>query len=215
VSRFLRWRRGLPASQLVTLDRDRAIELPGFRIEAFGWKHRDINLVKSVSKALLRGNTTQLAWAWSSATRAPFYAPYIGYALTLPSGLTVMNYNEGFNTKMTDDEIAALARRFRVDVLLAGMQLDFVDDVRRGVTALQPKMVLLYPPHEKFHAMMGATSRPWSEFVAAAQDAAPRARVVAMTPGTEVDLDGGSVSQFPRAASGRRRDAFSAAARAT
>ena len=198
VTGFLRWRRGLPPDRLRTLERDSAAALPGFRIEAFGWKHRDINLVRSVSRALLRGNTTQLAWAWSSATRAPFYAPYVGYVLTLADGLTIMNYNEGFNTKMTDDEIAALARRFRVDVLLAGMQLDFVADVRRGVAALQPGMVLLYPPHEKFHAMMGATSRPWTEFVAAAQAAAPQARVIALSPGTQVDLDDGSVERFER-----------------
>jgi hypothetical protein len=198
-TRFLRWRRGLPAKQLLTLDPPHSADLPGFKIETFGWKHRDVKLVAAVSRALFRGNTTQLAWAWSSATRAPFYAPYRGYVLTLPGGLTIMNYNEGFNTKMTDREIADLARRFRVDVLLGGMQLDFVEDVRRGVAALQPKMVLLYPPHEKFHAMMGATSRPWAEFVAAAQAAAPRAKVVALAPGTQVDLDDGRVSLFQRA----------------
>jgi L-ascorbate metabolism protein UlaG (beta-lactamase superfamily) len=195
---FLRWRRRLPGKQLVTLDRNGSTKVAGLAIETFGWKHRDIRLVRSVTKALLRGNTTQLVWAGSSATRAPFYAPYRGYVLTLPSGLTVMNYNEGFNTKMTDGEIDKLARRFRVDVLLAGMQLDFVSDVRRGVAALQPKKVLLYPPHEKFHAMMGASSRPWSEFTAAAQTAAPQAQIVALAPGTQVDLDDGSVSQFRR-----------------
>jgi L-ascorbate metabolism protein UlaG (beta-lactamase superfamily) len=203
-TRFLRWRRGLPAERLLTLDRDQSTSVPGFGIATFGWKHRDINLVRSVTKALLRGNTTQLAWAWSSATRAPFYAPYKGYVLTLPDGTTVMNYNEGFNTKMTDREISELAQRFRVDVVLAGMQLDFVADVRRGVAVLQPKMVLLYPPHEKFHAMMGASSRPWSEFTAAAQAGAPHARVVALAPGTQVNLDDGTVSRFERRPPGQR-----------
>ena len=195
---FLRWRCGLPAKQLLTVDRYRSVEVPGFRIDTFGWKHRDINLVASVTKALLRGNTTQLAWAWSSATRAPFYAPYMGYVLTLPGGLTIMNYNEGFNNKMTDREITDLGQRFRIDVLLGGMQLNFVDDVRRGVAALRPRMVLLYPPHEKFHGMMGATSRPWTEFTAAAQAVAPHARVAALVPGTQVNLEDGSVSQFQR-----------------
>jgi L-ascorbate metabolism protein UlaG (beta-lactamase superfamily) len=198
VMRFLRWRRRLPAKQLVTLEPQRGVDVPGFRIDTFGWKHRDINLVAAISRALFRGNTTQLAWAWSSATRAPFYAPYRGYVLTLPGGSTIMNYNEGFNTKMTGREIAELGQRFRVDVLLAGMQLDFVADVQRGVAALRPKIVLLYPPHEKFHAMMGASSRPWTEFTAAAQAAAPQAKVVALAPGTQVSLDDGSVSQFRR-----------------
>ena len=195
-TRFLRWRRRLPPKQLVTIDPPQSVEVPGFKIDTFGWKHRDVNLVKALGKAVFHGNTTQLAWAWSSATRAPFYAPYRGYVLTLPNGQTVMNYNEGFNSKMTDSEIGELAQRFKVDVLLAGMQLSFVDDVRRGVAALQPKIVLLYPPHEKFHAMMGAVSRPWSEFVAAAQAGAPHARIVALAPGTQVNLEDGEVSQF-------------------
>jgi L-ascorbate metabolism protein UlaG (beta-lactamase superfamily) len=198
VTRFLRWRRGLPPKRLVTLDPPHSASLPGFKIDTFAWKHRDVNLPVAVSHALFRRNTTQLAWAWSSATRAPFYAPYRGYVLTLPGGLTVMNYNEGFNTKMTDREIAELAQRFRVDVLLGGMQLDFVDDVRRGVAALRPGVVLLYPPHEKFHAMMGRISRPWAEFVAAAQTAAPRAQVVGLVPGLQVDLGDGRISQFQR-----------------
>jgi hypothetical protein len=54
----------------------------------------------------------------------------------------------------------------------------------------------LYPPHEKFHEMMGMTSRPWSEFVAAAERAAPQARVVPLAPGTRVSLADGSVSRF-------------------
>jgi L-ascorbate metabolism protein UlaG (beta-lactamase superfamily) len=203
-TRFLRWRHRLPAAQLVPADPQQSVDVPGFRIDSFAWKHRDINLYRAVTKALLRGNTTQLAWAWSSATRAPFYAPYTGYVLTLPDGMTIMNYNEGFNSKMTDREIADLGQRFRVDVLLGGMQLDFVDDVRRGVAALQPRLVLLYPPHEKFHGMMGVTSRPWSEFIAAAQAAAPHAKVVALAPGTQVNLADGAVSNFQRRQAGRQ-----------
>jgi L-ascorbate metabolism protein UlaG (beta-lactamase superfamily) len=197
-TRFLRWRRGLPAAKLVPADAHSTIEVPGFQINSFAWKHRDINLYRAVTKAVLHGNTTQLAWAWSSATRAPFYAPYTGYVLTLPDGLTIMNYNEGFNSKMTDREIQELGKRFRVDVLLAGMQLDFVDDVRRGVDALQPRFVLLYPPHDKFHAMMGVTSRPWAEFQQAAQAAAPRAQTIVLAPGTQVNLADGAVTQFKR-----------------
>jgi len=38
------------------------------------------------------------------STNAPFYSPYTGFHVELPDGLTVLNYNEGFNTKMTDAE---------------------------------------------------------------------------------------------------------------
>lgn len=198
VTRFLQRRHKLPGKQLLTTDSRRSLEVPGFKIDTFLWKHRDINLVSSLTKALFRGNTTQLAWAWSSATRAPFYAPYTGYVLTLSEGLRIMNYNEGFNSKMSDREINDLGQRFRIDVLLGGMQLDFVDDVQRGIAALQPKQILLYPPHEKFHDMMGVISRPWTDFVSAAHAAAPHAKVIVLAPGTKVNLDDGSVSRFGR-----------------
>jgi L-ascorbate metabolism protein UlaG (beta-lactamase superfamily) len=183
VTRFLKSRHKLDDHQLISLNPGQSSEVPGLKIHAFSWKHRDINLFKALTKAVFKGNSTQLAWAWSSATRAPFYSPYTGYHIELPSGLSVMNYNEGFNSKMTDQEIEALGEKFRTDVLLAGMQLDFVDDVVRGAVAIDPKVVVLYPPHDKFHAMMGVSSKPWQEFAQAVQKALPNARVVIANPG--------------------------------
>ncbi|MCP1673823.1 L-ascorbate metabolism protein UlaG (beta-lactamase superfamily) [Natronocella acetinitrilica] len=197
VTRFLRRRTGLAEDKLITIDFDAPLNVPGFTLSAFKWQHRDINLVKAMTKAVFQGNTTQLAWAWSSATNAPFYAPYTGYHVELPNGTTVLNYNEGFNTKMTDKEITALGQRFKTDVLLAGMQLDFVDDVARGAAALDPKIVLLYPPHEKFHDMMGAKSRPWSEFAAAVKACLPEATVIIAEPGTAIDAVTGEVVEQP------------------
>ncbi len=191
VSRFLARRRGLPDNQLKTVNAGQCIEIPGFKISAFNWKHRDINLVKALSKAVFHGNATQLSWAWSSATSAPFYAPYTGYHLALPDGLTVLNYNEGFNSKMTDAEIQALGKQFHTDVLLAGMQLDFVQDLARGARALDPGLIVLYPPHDKFHAMMGVSSRPWQEFLDAARKAVPNAEVVIAEPGDYIDCRSG------------------------
>ena len=89
------------------------------------------------SNSLVQATTlAPLAWAWSSATNAPFYSPYTGYHVELPGGLTVLNYNEGFNTKMTDAEITALGKRFRTDVLLAalakaGMRLTVEEEARK------------------------------------------------------------------------------------
>jgi len=194
VTGFLRRRSGLPDAQLATVEPDGAsLELPGFRISTFRWQHRDINLFKALTKAVFHGNATQLSWAWSSATNAPFHAPYTGYHVELPDGRTILNYNEGFNTKMTDREIADLGRRLRTDVLLAGMQLDFVDDVARGARALDPGMVVLYPPHDKFHAMMGVSSTPWQRFADTLRRTLPSARVVVAEPGTVVDLDSGEL----------------------
>jgi len=180
----------LPANRLKVIDPKHfgALTLPGFQLSAFRWKHRDINLPRALSRALFHGNATQLSWAWSSATRAPFYAPYTGFHVELPGGTTVMNYNEGFNTKMTDAEIADLGRRHRTDVLLAGMQLNFIADVVRGVGALKPKILVLYPPHEHFHAMMGAVSEPWPAFGDAVRSRFPDVTVHLAQPGFELAL---------------------------
>ncbi len=59
----------------------------------------------------------------------------MGYHVELPGGLTVLSYNEGFNTKMTAHEIAVIGGRYRTDVLLASMRLDFAADVARGGAA--------------------------------------------------------------------------------
>jgi hypothetical protein len=201
VSAFLRRRHKLGEAQLRSIDpaRGESVSLPGFDIASFTWKHRDINLYKALTKAVFHGNATQLSWAWSSATNAPFYAPYTGFHVTMPNGMTVLNYNEGFNTKMTDQEIADLGKRFKTDVLLAGMQLNFVDDVVRGVAALRPKTVLLYPPHDKFHEMMGVASAPWADFARAIAERFPDIDVHIAGPGFEWRADG-SVSTFAAAA---------------
>lgn len=201
IAKFLRNRNKLPAEQVLTLDPGAELDVPGFKVSAFEWKHRDINLLKALSKAVLKGNTTQLAWAWSSATNAPFYSPYTGYHVELPNGLSILNYNEGFNSKMTSEEISSLGKKFKTDVLLAGMQLDFVSDVVRGALALKPKVIILYPPHEKFHEMMGAMSRPWTEFQQALRSAMPECHVAIAYPGDEFDARTGSLISSSRIAS--------------
>lgn len=189
VCRFLERRNGIPPSRLKPARWGESVEVDGFTIGLFPWKHRDLNLLKALTKAMFRGNTTQLAWAWSSTTNAPFYSGYTGFHVALPDGSTVLNYNEGFNTKMTDDDLAALAGRFpKVDVLLAGMQLFFIDDVVRGVEALRPKIVFLYPPHEHFHKMMGAESAPWTHFADAVRLRCPGVQVVIAESGTVMNL---------------------------
>lgn len=191
VCRFLKRRNKVPPSQLVAVApaRFESVSLPGFKVSALPWKHRDINLYKALTKAVFHANATQLSWAWSSLTNAPFYSPYTGFHVELPNGLTILNYNEGFNSKMTDDGIAEAGRHFRTDVLLAGMQLHFIDDVVRGVTALRPKVVVLYPPHEHFHGMMGVKSAPWTDFADAIRNRFAEVTVHIAEPGFELALD--------------------------
>jgi len=201
VCRFLGKRSKIPAAQLLPTEWGGRVAVAGVDIGLFPWKHRDINLVKAMSKAVFRGNATQLSWAWSSATNAPFYAGYTGFHLSLPDGTTVLNYNEGFNSKTTEADLQQLRRDHpRVDVLLAGMQLFFIDDVVRGVKALAPRVVFLYPPHEKFHEMMEVKSAPWEDFANAVRRACPQVQVVVAEPGTVMQL-----SDFSSRVESRRR----------
>jgi L-ascorbate metabolism protein UlaG (beta-lactamase superfamily) len=194
VTNYLKWRSKVPSERLHPVEPFSPVSVQGFKITTFNWKHRDINLWKALTKAVFHGNATQLSWAWSSATNAPFYSAYTGFHVELPNGLTVLNYNEGFNSKMTDAEITDLGKRFRTDVLLAGMQLDFMPDVARGAAALKPKLVVLYPPHEYFHKMMGVGASPWSDFERAVKAKLPNAQVVVAYPGTIVDAMSGATS---------------------
>ena len=183
VCQFLKERNKIPEAQLVPVGLNETVEFAGFKITSFSWKHRDINLPRTITKAAFTLHMPVLKWAWSSLTSSPFYAPFFGFHVELADGTTILNYNEGFNYKMTDEEIREIGRRFKTDVLLGGMQLNFVNDVRRGVAALSPKTVILYPPHEKFHEMMGLPVAPYPEFLEAARKAAPNAQVMMAEPG--------------------------------
>ena len=178
VCSFLKWRRGIPAERLKVIDPKAfgTLALPGFKLSAFRWKHRDINLPRALSRALFHGNATQLSWAWSSATRAPFYSPYTGFHVELPDGTTILNYNEGFNTKMTDAEIADLGRRHRTDILLAGMQLNFIADVVRGVAALRAQSRGALSAARALPRHDGRVSEPWPKFASRTSRAFPRDR---------------------------------------
>lgn len=198
VCRFLERRNGITTARLMPTEWGQSVQADGMTISLFPWKHRDLNLFKAMTRAVFQGNTTQLSWAWSSATNAPFYSGYTGFHVEIPSGMTVLNYNEGFNTKMTAQDLADLKQRFpKVDVLLAGMQLFFVDDVVRGVKALAPKVVFLYPPHEHFHKMMEAPSAPWDDFANAIRNQCPQVQVVVATPGTVLKLNDFTTDQHP------------------
>lgn len=188
--RFLKKRNGIPTDRLRAVEPStfETVSVPGFRITALPWEHRDINLWKALTKAVLQGNATQLKWAWSSATNAPFYSPYTGFLVELPEGLRILNYNEGFNSKMTDAQIAEIRRRFNPDVVLGGMQLNFVEDVARGIAALDPRVAILYPPHEKFHEMMGVVSEPWDKFANAVKARCPRTEVHIALPGFALNI---------------------------
>jgi hypothetical protein len=59
---------------------------------------------------------------------------------------------------------------------------------------------VLYPPHEYFHAMMGAVSEPWPAFAAAVRMRFPAVDVHIAEPGFELSLNTGGPSATFKAA---------------
>jgi L-ascorbate metabolism protein UlaG (beta-lactamase superfamily) len=57
--------------------------------------------------------------------------------------------------------------------------------------------VVLYPPHDNFHRMMGVASSPWAEFKAAVERRLPDAQVIIAEPGTAVDAVTGETTFTP------------------
>jgi L-ascorbate metabolism protein UlaG (beta-lactamase superfamily) len=186
---YLKWRNHIAPEKLVPIGEFETRELRGFRISAFKWKHRDINLYKALARAVFQGNSAQLSWAWSSASKAPFYAPYM-----VPSAagrFDYHNYSEGFNTKMTDREITELGRRYRQTCSSpACSSISF--QMSRAAAALNRIVVL--PAHDHFHRIW-AISEPWTRFADAVRARLPAAQVVIAEPGTAVDVASGAVSQ--------------------
>jgi len=60
--------------------------------------------------------------------------------------------------------------------------------------------VVLYPPHEKFHAMMGAVSEPWPVFADAVRARFPDIEVHIAEPGFELAVGAGGPSLVARKA---------------
>ncbi len=196
ICNYLKTRNKIPARQLIPINHFEQKKINSVEITAFPWKHRDINVFASILDAVFKKNTTKLAWAWSSFTKAPFYAAYTGFYLKLPDNTGILNYNEGFNPKMTEKEINDLGNKFNTSVLLAGMQMNYEEDVARGAKALNPDIVILYPLHEHFHKMMGATMSPWENFYESVKSVLPDKTVVIAGPGTAIDANTGTAQPF-------------------
>ena len=140
------------------------VEVNGFKITSFPWRHRDINPVKAILRPKIHEG---IMWAWRALIRAPFYAPFTGYHIELPNGCRILNYGEGFNTNMDPAEMTDVASRFETDVLLTGTQLHFTDQVRDGVAAFKPQKAVLYHPHKMLFEAINVTTATVDEFAKA------------------------------------------------
>jgi len=135
------------------------INVSNFKITAFEWGHREVSILRFLREGLLRAEFfSTFQFAWLNLLKVPFNAPCFGFYVELADNIKLMNYCEGFNDLMKIEKVRELSRRFKPDILLAGMQLNFEEQLSEGVAALSPKTVILFHPHEALFEKFGLKS---------------------------------------------------------
>jgi len=184
VCKHLQKKRKINLGQLQAISPFQKVQFSGFDITAFEWRHREINFLK-----LLKADfVTSSKFAFMNLFQVPFNAPYYGYYIEIPGSLRIMNYCEGFSNAMKIDEVRDLGRRLKVDVLIAGAQLNFEDFVALGVEALAPKTVVLFHPHQAMFDRIGLKSSDINVFIDKISNRISDVNIILAQPMQYIDL---------------------------
>ena len=174
----------MDSKNLIAIDPMQRVEVLGFKITAFQWHHRYISFYK-----FFKGNfVTALQFAYHGLLRAPFSAPALGYHIEGPDGIRLMNYNEGFSNLVDITELEQYSTKFKPDILIAGMQLNFEEYLGRGVGALKPKVIVLFHPHEKLFEKFKLQSSSPETFVSRIKQYVPNARICLPQPMERINV---------------------------
>jgi len=173
----------IPRDRLIPLAPGQQIEVAGFVIGVFAWGHREINSLKLIRDCLLKARIQPLLhFARLHFMEPPRGAPFLGYTVECKEGPRLMNYCEGFNNTTDPAAVRTLGRRYHPDVVLAGAQLDFEDDLANGLNALSPKKAILFHPHSPMFAEFGLDEAPLEAFAARVREVNPSMEVAAARP---------------------------------
>jgi hypothetical protein len=165
------------------------ISVSGFKITAFEWGHREVSTLRVIRDGVLRANIYEvLRFAWLNLFKAPYTTSYFGFFVECPDNIRLMNYCEGFSDIMKIGEIRNLGQRFKTDVLLAGMQLDFEEYAAQGTAALSPKTLILFSPHEALFDKIGLKSSPAQTFVDKISEVLPEVKIIIAKPQTSFTI---------------------------
>lgn len=174
----------IPRDNLLTVTPFQEVKIRDFKITAFPWYHRKINYWK-----FFKGNlSTGLYFAGSNLLRCPYNAPYYGYFVETPDGYRIINYTEGLNSNLPSEEAESLGEKFRPQILIGGMQLNYEEDVARAAAAISPEVFILYHPHEKMFHKMKIESTPPDVFVAKINEYAPDVQVLLPEANSSIKL---------------------------
>ena len=159
------------------------ISVSGFKITAFEFGHREVSTLRSLKEGFINANLIPvLRFQWLNLLKAPGSTPFQGFFIEGPDNLRLMNYCEGFSDAMKIEEVSKLGRRFKPDILIAGVQLNFEEKVARGVAAISPKSVMLFQPHEALFEKLGLKSSPVETFVEKISELSPEVKIIVAKP---------------------------------
>jgi hypothetical protein len=168
----------LPKERLLAIEPFQEVTVSGYRIIAFEWIHRYINFLK-----FFRGGfVTAAQFTWYNLFRSPFNAPKFGYNVEGLSGLSLMNYGEGFSNLIDLNQVREFGQRLRPNVLLAGMQLNFEEYLSDGVAALPLETVILFHPHEKLFERVKLKSSSPQAFIDKIKSKSPKVKITVAEP---------------------------------
>lgn len=133
------------------------ITLAGVEITAFTWVHMPLlppglwpKLEYIVQLAI---HPVDLVRIGTLGLRLPANAPQLGFHVTYPDGLAVLNYAEGVHRLTDSREVEQVAAKFPADMLFFAVEPDDAEIIPRWVEMLAPsEEVYIYEAH-----------RPWRE----------------------------------------------------
>lgn len=177
----------------IDLPRDRTVELrdgehakhPSWRVMAVDADHRGFRglwaqLMRYPSEALAIVRT-QLGTPASEAMQSFLFRF---------GALSVQHHGEGLNDATDFAQLEQLVREeARPDIVVCAGELTFAEDVAEAIEILEPRVVLLYAPHDDIWRRFHIRSWPLSRFTAEIKKVRPETVVVEMTPDTRYDVD--------------------------
>lgn len=132
------------------------VTIAGVKITAFTWVHMPLlppglwpKLEYIVQLAI---HPVDLVRIGTLGLRLPANAPQLGFHVTYPDGLTVLNYAEGVHRLTNAGEVEQVAAKFPATMLFFAVEPDDAEAIPRWVEMLAPSEVYIYEAH-----------RPWRE----------------------------------------------------
>lgn len=184
----------LPAGNAHGVAAGGSVSLEGVRISTFSWQHLPILPPESLAakaeyaKQLSR-HPIEAARIAFSALRLPMQAPYLGFHITLPSGLKILNYSEGLHRMTNASEVTSVAEALPADVVMLAVEPEDTEAIPHWIEILSPSTVIIYEAHRPWREMFELPYVDLADYAETLGKDLPGIRVEALIePGDRVDV---------------------------